>query len=103
MSFRPNNKGTLLMTANSSSQNIALPNGGGSLLRIENAGANIAYVELSADANMPAAVPTANVGGGFPVFANQPALTVRLKATDTRIACISAGSSSVYFTRGDTI
>jgi len=103
MNFRPNSQGTFVMTANSVSQNIALPNGGGSLLRIENAGANIAYVELTSDANMPAAVPTANVGGGFPVFANQPALTVRLRATDTRVACVSAGNSSVYFTRGDAI
>jgi len=103
MNFKPNNQGTFVMTANSSSQNIALPNGGGSLLRIENAGANIAYCELGSDANLPAAVPTANTGGGFPVFANQPALCVRLRATDTRVACISAGNSSVYFTRGDEI
>jgi len=103
MGFRPNLNGTLLMAANSSSQNIALPNGGGSLLSIENAGANIAYCELSGDANWPAAVPTANVGGGFPVFANQPPLVVRLRAGDTRVACISAGTSNVYFTRGDEV
>jgi len=103
MNFRPNFTGTLLMTANASSQNAALPSGGGSLLRVENAGANIAYCELGSDANMQALVPTANSGGGFPVFANQPALTVRLRAGDTRVACVSEGNSKVLFTRGDEI
>jgi hypothetical protein len=103
MNFRPNFNGTLLMTANSASQNVALPNGGGGLLSIVNSGANIAYCELGSDANLPAQIPTANAGGGFPVFANQPALHVKLRATDTRLACISAGNSSVYFTRGDII
>ena len=101
--FRPNYKGTLTMAANASSQSIALPSSGGLLLRVQNAGPDIAFCELSADANLPAAAPTGNVSGGFPVFANQPALTVQLRATDTRVACVSAGNSSVYFTRGDTI
>lgn len=103
MNFKPNLNGTLLMSANGTSQNIALPTGGGCLLRIENAGPNIAYCELTSDANVAAGIPTANVGGGFPVFANQPALPVLLRATDTRVACISAGTSSVHFTRGNII
>lgn len=101
MNFKPNNNGTILMTANSSSQNVALPNGGGAYLRIVNAGANIAYCETTGDANLPALVPAANVSGGFPVFANQPALTVKLKAGDTNIACVSEGNSKMLFTRGD--
>lgn len=101
MNFRPNNSGTLLMNANSSSQNVALPNGGGIFLSIVNAGANIAYCELTSDANLPALIPTANAGGGFPVFANQPALTVQLRAGATRIACVSEGNSKMLFTRGD--
>ncbi len=102
-SFKPNNQGTLLMSANASAQSAALPSGGGSLLRVVNAGANIAYCELTSDANLPALVPTANAGGGFPVFANQPALHVQLKATDTRIACVSEGNSKMLFTRGDSV
>lgn len=103
MQFRPNHQGTLVMTANAVSQNMALPGGGGIVLRIQNAGGDTAFCELSSDANMPAYVPTGNISGGFPVFANQPALTVLLRATDTRVACVSAGNSSVYFTRGDQI
>jgi hypothetical protein len=103
MNFRPNNTGTLLMDANSASQNVSLPNGGGIFLRVQNAGANIAYCELTSDANRPALVPTANAGGGFPVFANQPALTVMLKAGHTRVACVSEGNSKMLFTRGDLI
>lgn len=101
MNFRPNNGGTILMTANSSSQNVALPNGGGIMLSIVNAGANIAYCELTSDANLPALAPAANISGGFPVLANQPALIVQLKAGDTRIACVSEGNSKMLFTRGD--
>jgi hypothetical protein len=103
MNFRPNNKGTLLMDANSSSQNVALPNGGGIFLRVVNAGANIAYCETTSDANLPAVAPAAGAGGGFPVFANQPALTVQLKAGDTRVACVSEGNSKMLFTRGDLV
>jgi len=103
MNFRPNFTGTLLMTANASSQNAALPSGGGSLLRVENAGANIAYCELGSDASMPAIVPAAGVNGGFPVLPNQPAMTVRLRSGDTRVACISEGASKMLFTRGDEI
>ena len=90
------------MTANATSQNIALPNGGGSLLNVVCTG-NIAHVETGSDANMPALVPSQTAGGGFPVLPNQPPLTVRLKAGDTRIACVSTGNSTVYFTRGDDI
>ena len=102
MNFRPNNTGTLLMNANGVSQNVALPNGGGSILRVQNVGANIAYCELTSDANRPSLVPSASTGGGFPVFANQPALTVTIKAGDTRVACVSEGNSKMLFTRGDT-
>jgi hypothetical protein len=101
--FVPNKNSTLTFTANAISQSFALPVGGGLFCRVENAGANIAFAELSSDANLTASVPTANAPGGFPVFANQPALLVKLHPTDTRIALISAGSSTVYVTRGDTL
>ena len=99
--FAPNFNGTLLMSANATSQNVALPLGGGLFLRVHNAGANIAYIETSADANGIAMVPTANAGGGIPVFANIPQ-DIMMKAGDTRIAAISAGNSTLYFTRGNS-
>ena len=99
--FAPNFNGTLLMSANATSQNVALPLGGGIFMRVVNAGANLAYIETSADANGIAMVPTANAGGGFVVLANVPT-DIMLKAGDTRIAAISAGNSTLYFTRGNT-
>jgi hypothetical protein len=101
--FRANKGGTFTFTANGTSQNFTLPGGGGNMLRIENAGANIVFAEVTSDANLPAVIPTANVPGGFPVFANQPALPVLMRPGDTNIALISAGNSTVYVTRGDVI
>lgn len=101
--FRANQAGTFAFTANGSSQNAALPGGGGLFFRLENAGPQIVFCELTANANLAAQVPTANVGGGFPVFANQPALYSMAKAGDTNLAFISAGNSTLYVTRGDSI
>lgn len=101
--FRPNAGGTYAFTANGVSQSFTLPPGGGLFCRVANAGANIAYGELSSNANLTAGIPTANVPGGFPITANQPALLVKLRPEDTRIALISAGNSTVYVTRGDVL
>jgi|GEM_PF-7081454 len=102
MNFRANKNGTLALTANGASLNASLPNGGGLFLRLENSGPQIVFCELTADANLPVAIPTAN-GGGFPVFANQPALISLLHVGDTNIAYISAGNSTLYVTRGDAV
>jgi hypothetical protein len=101
--FKPNQGGTFAFTANGVSQNFALPPGGGLFVRVANAGANIAYGELTDNANLPAVVPTSTTPGGFPITANQPALLVKMRPTDTRISLISAGNSTVYVTRGDLI
>lgn len=102
MRFKPNYKSTIAYTANAVSQNSALPVGGGLMLRLQNAGPQIAFVEFTADANLPVGVAGSSAGG-FPVFANQPALDVALVAGQTNIAFISAGNSTLYVTRGDLI
>jgi len=101
--MRANFNGTLLVSATTTTQNVALPSGGGSVLLVTNSGANTAYIELGSDSNMPAQMPTANVGGGVPILANQPPLRLTLRATDTCIAAISDGTSSLWVTRGDTV
>ena len=101
--FCPGSGATLVFAANGVSQNFSLPPGNGLKLRFQNAGPGIAYAELTSNANSAAVVPNANTPGGFPIFANQPALQVQMTAVDTNVALISASTSSVSVTRGDII
>jgi hypothetical protein len=96
----PNRSGTVVFTANATAQNQALPLGGGLLVGLFNAGPQPCYVEFSNDANSVCAVPTANVGGGFPVGANLSMQQFMLRIDDTRIAFVSDGNSTLYVTRG---
>ena len=98
--FKPNYTGTLTLAANGVSQSINLPNGGGPLIRVKNAGPNIAYIEFTSNANTPASVAGAS-GGGYPVFANMAAEELMIPAGTSCIAAISAGTSSISFSRGD--
>lgn len=98
--FRPNHKGTIAITANATAQNVSLPTGGGLLARVQNSGPQIAFVEFTSDSSASVDTPT-TVGGGFPVFANQPALAVTFRSTDTNVVVVSAGNSTVYITRGE--
>jgi len=103
MNLTPSMNGTFAFTANGVASNANLPLGGGLVWRIQNAGPQIVFCAFTSDANRPAGIPTANVGGGFPVFANQPALHVQAPVGATNVTLISAGNSTVYFTRGDVI
>lgn len=94
-----NKSGTVALTANGVSQNAALPLCGGELVALYNTGPQMAFVEFSADANLPTAVPSGATAGGFPIAANQPAEYVRLKEGDTRISYISAGNSALFVAR----
>ena len=100
MNFSPNFKGTIAYTANGVSQNLALPPGNGLFCRIQNSGANIAFVEFTNDANLTVGV-TGNTAGAFPVFANQPAVEMMMHVGATNLAFISQGNSTLYVTRGD--
>ena len=100
-SFKSNTSSTLTMAANGVSQNMVLPSGGGLFVSVVNGGANIAFCEFTSDSNQVVAAPASNVAGGFPVFANQPPLIMQLRETDTRVVAISAGTSTLYFTRGE--
>lgn len=97
-----NTQGTLSMSANATTQNVALPNGGGLVLTVTNTGPQNAFIETSNDANSSAFVPTSSQGGGIPVLANQ-SVNMELRATDTRVAAVSSGNSTLYFTRGRTV
>lgn len=90
---------TLSMAANAVTQSVALPGGGGNQLTIFNRGPQDAFFELSATANTPATVPSASTAGSFPVFANLPAVTVQLAATDAYFSAVSAGNSALHFSR----
>jgi len=100
MSFNPNFKGTIQYTANGSSQNLPLPPGGGLVLRVQNSGANIAFIETTSDANLPCTIPGATPGG-TPIFTNQPPVEILMHVGATNIAFISQGNSTLFVTRGD--
>lgn len=88
------------ITANSSSQNSVLPSGIGITVELVNAGPDIAFVDFTNDSIASVDIPTLTAGG-FPVFANQPALAVDIKSNYSRIVYISAGNSTVYINRSD--
>jgi hypothetical protein len=90
----------IAVTCNATSQNVALPTGGGEILRLSNLGPQPAFVQLSNDANLICAVPTASGGGGLCIGANVTHQDLMIGATDTRIACVSTGNSTLYIARG---
>lgn len=100
--MRFNANETLLISANGSSQNVALPAGSGLKLSIANAGAQNAFVALGTSANMTTSVPTASAGGGLCVLANQ-SVSLEMPVGTTRIAAISSGNSSLFVSRGDVL
>jgi hypothetical protein len=98
----PNRASTVAITCNTTAQNLALPAGGGLLLSVLNAGANIAFMDFTADANFVCAAPTANGGGGMALAVNVPT-KVHLPAEATRMAMVSLGNSTIYVARGKTM
>lgn len=101
MKFRANNRGTLSAAVTTTAQSIALPLGGGGLLRILNVGTGIAFVEVGASGIV--AVAPSSSGGGMAVGANLPAEYVQLKKGDANIALVGSANCTVYITRGDLV
>lgn len=98
--FKPHNYGTLAVTANATTQAVALPLGGGGLLRLVNSGPQPVFMALTSNANAPVVAPTSS-GGGMPILANAPAEVFRIPDGTTHIALLSTGNSTVYVSRGD--
>jgi hypothetical protein len=98
--FKPHLKGTLAIAANATAQAVALPLGGGGLLRLINNGPQLAFMELTSNANTPVITPT-STGGGLPILANAPAEVFRIPEGTTHIALLSSGNATVYVSRGD--
>ena len=100
----PNSKtSTLVIAANAVVQNVALPLGGGLKGVIFNRGPSDAYVEFTNDANGIATIPAVGTPGSMLVAFNQPCPEIQLRTSDTRIATISASTSSLFFTRGSAL
>jgi hypothetical protein len=100
--IQPNSRASIAITANATSQNVAMPAGGGMILRFINRGPDLAFIEITNDANFTCAVPTANGGGGACIAANVSHQDFIVPAGANRIAAISAGNSALYVTRGKT-
>lgn len=99
--FKPHLRGTLVVTANATAQAVALPLGGGGLLRLVNAGPQAAFFELTSDANTPVVAPS-TTGGGSAILANAPAEVFRIPPATTHIALLgNGGNAVVYVSRGD--
>jgi hypothetical protein len=101
MKFRANKGGTIAVSVTTTTQSVALPPGGGGLLRLLNVGAGIAFAEVG-PSGANAAVPSAS-GGGMAVGANLPAEYVQLKQGDANIALIGSANCTVYVSRGDLV
>lgn len=99
--FKPHLRGTLVVTANATAQAVALPLGGGGLLRLVNAGPQAVFFELTNNANTPVVAPT-TVGGGTAILANAPAEVFRIPEGTTHVALLgNGGNAVVYVARGD--
>lgn len=106
MAFRQNKRGTLLVSVTTTQQSIALPSGGGGLLRIQNLGGAAAgaaaYVEVG-PSGIEAQAPTSSSGGGLAVRANLPAEFVQLRAGDANVALVGSANCTVAISRGDLV
>lgn len=89
------------MSVTNASTSVALPPGGGSLVRVVNTGPGNAYLELGPN-GANATVPTTSPGS-TPIVANAPAAYFRLRPTDANFASIADTTASLKVTRGDEV
>lgn len=99
--FCPNKGGTLTMAATNASTSVALPPGGGGIVRVVNTGPGNAYVEFG-PSGANAAVPTTSPGS-TPIVANAPASFFRLRPSDANFAAIADTTASVKVSRGGEV
>jgi hypothetical protein len=86
--------GTAMLSASTTSANVALVGGGDSLL-ITNAAATLAFVRFGADSAVAATT------SDIPLLPNSRTILAVNSLIRYAAAILSSGTGSVYFTRGD--